>query len=56
MPQISNDHKLLPRDGADREKVLELVELHYKDCDIEKVTMGTMMASNKVLCVYSIKA
>ena len=47
MPQISNDHKLLPS-SADREKVLELVDLHYKDCNIEQVTMGSMMANNKV--------
>ena len=46
--QISNDHKLLPG-SVEREKVLELVELHYKNCNIEQVTMGSMMASNKVM-------
>ena len=34
--------------SADREKVLELVELHYEACNIEQVTMGSMMANNKV--------
>lgn len=46
--QISNDHKLLPS-SADREKVLELVELHYEACNIEQVTMGSMMANNKIV-------
>ena len=45
--QISNDHKLLPG-SVEREKVLELVELHYDNCNIEQVTMGSMMTSNKV--------
>ena len=46
--EISSAHKLLPS-GPEREKVLELVELHYGNCNIEQVTMGSMMTSNKVV-------
>ena len=45
--QISGEHRLLPG-SVEREKVLELVDLHYKNCNIEQVTMGTMMANNMV--------
>ena len=45
--QISGEHRLLPG-SVEREKVMELVDLHYKNCNIEQVTMGTMMANNMV--------
>ena len=32
----------------ERAKVLDLVELHYKNCNIEQVTMSTMTANNKI--------
>ena len=46
--ELSTAHKLLPSGPEEREKVLELVELHYDNCNIEQVTMGSMMTSNKV--------
>ena len=45
--QISGEHRLLPN-SVERAKVLDLVDLHYKNCNIEQVTMGTMMANNMV--------
>ena len=46
---ISNEHKLLPPPDGDsrRQSVLRMVELHFADCDVEKVSMAQVVASNK---------
>ena len=47
MLQVSDTRKLLPAEL--REQVLELVELHYKEAPVEKLTLGTMISSNKLM-------
>ena len=45
--QVSDTKKLLPVEL--HKQVLELVELHYKEAPVEKLTLGTMISSNKMM-------
>ena len=51
--QVSKARKLLP--NKIREEVLKLVELHYEDAPVERLTMGTMASSNKMMGVIGLR-
>ena len=47
--ELSDQHLLLPPDT--RQEVLDMVDLHYAEADIEELTFGTMLTSSRVLAM-----
>jgi len=49
--QLSSEHKLLPREGPEREKVIEMMDLH-DTLPIEPLTQAQMMTINKAAAFF----
>ena len=47
--ELSSRHLLLPLDM--RQRVLAMVDLHYAEADIEKLSFGTLLTSNRVMAM-----